>query len=47
MTHMVDLDAEQLDGLYKLFVAECERDGSKPDFKSFHMWLVEGNYIDD
>lgn len=47
MVQMADLDTHKLDGLYRLFVAECERDNSTPDFKSFHQWLVENGYIDD
>lgn len=47
MKRMEDLEADELDGLYKLYRTVCERDDTQPDFKSFHIWLVEEGYIDD
>jgi hypothetical protein len=42
-----NIEADELDGLYKLYKAECDRDKSQPDPKNFSIWLVEEGYIDD
>lgn len=47
MKQMEDLGADELDGLYKLYRAVCERDDSEPDLKSFHIYLVEEGYVSD
>ena len=44
---MNELTKAELDGLFELYVAECDRDKSAPSFKDFNIWLVENGYIDD